>query len=82
MTVFRAIWPITDETVPYDELIVAARAEVPTLVNRAHARLAGPIRFHLARSVDVPGSGRVTPSVLVAEAPAESAVARDYWRAG
>ena len=34
------------------------------------ARLVGPGRFSIAESVDVPGCGRTTPTVLVFEAPA------------
>jgi DNA polymerase-3 subunit epsilon len=34
MSVFRAIWPITDETVPVRDLIAEARADLPAVARR------------------------------------------------
>lgn len=74
----RCIWPILDERMPYRELVRAAKGDVPGLATQAHARLAAPGRFSIAESVDVPGSGRTTATVLVFEAPAVRAPARAY----
>lgn len=79
MTTFKAIWPITDQTQSLDELIAVATPEVPTLASRAHARITSRGRFTIARSIDVPGSGRATPTVLVYEARAVEMPARRYW---
>jgi hypothetical protein len=78
---FRAIWPITDETASWSELVADARPEVPLLAARAHARVCGPGRFSVAESCHVPGSGRVTASVLLYEAPAVAVDRRrGYWK--
>lgn len=82
MSSFQAIWPILDQRLTYDQLIDEAAHDLPTLVAQAHARItdwrAG--RWSIARSVDVPGSGRITPTVLLYEAPAVAAV--PAWRMG
>lgn len=76
---FRAIWPILDETVPWADLVRQASDDLPEVLARAHARILRPGRFSLARSETVPGSGRVAGSVLVYEAPAVRAAQRPYW---
>lgn len=77
---FRAFWPILDDTVPARQMAGEVIADLPDLARRAHAVLCGPPRFRIARSQDVPGSGNVTSHVLVAEAPARPAVRRVYHR--
>jgi hypothetical protein len=78
--IFRAIWPMTND-LPYRRLIRDAKEDLPLLAAQAHARITGPGRFSIAESVDVPGSGRTTPTVLVFEAPAVQMQARSYWKA-
>lgn len=76
---FRAIWPIVNESIPWADLIAEARRDLAIVAGQAHCRpdwRAG--RWSLARSVDVPGSGRTTASVLVYEAPATPIEARPY----
>jgi hypothetical protein len=82
VSIFRAFWPIVDQRVPYDALIREAEAELPELTIRAHARITnlGAGRWSIERSSRVPGSGRVTPTVLMYEAPAVAAV--PAWRMG
>ena len=79
---FVAFWPIVDQRVPYDQLIAEAEPEVAELACRAHAHITnlGRGRWSIARSSAVPGSGRVTPTVLMYEAPAVAAV--PAWRMG
>jgi hypothetical protein len=77
---FRCVWPIHDN-VTYRRLIRDAKDDIPTLAAQAHARITGPGRFSIAESIDVPGSGRTTPTVLVFEAPAVQMAARSYWKA-
>lgn len=77
MMIFRAVWPVLEDGTTYRSLIRAAKADVPILVAQAHAALIGPGRFSIADSIDVPGSGRTTPTVLVFEAPAVERT----WRA-
>ena len=77
----RFLWPITDDTAPFVSLVKLALDEVPALAMRSHAKLTGPGRFHVARSVDTPGSGRITDWVLIYEAPAEPLPARAYRKA-
>ena len=81
MTTFRAIWPITDETVGYAALCKQAQSELPLLIAQAKARLTHPGRFSIAPSDKVPGSGRITSAVLVYEAPAVAVAPRGYWKA-
>lgn len=70
MTIFRAIWPIADPDMPFAALVTEAQAEIPALLRRAKANLDGRGRFTVARSVDVPGSGRITEWTLIYTAPA------------
>lgn len=70
MTTFRAVWPITDESVPYAELCKQAMIEIPRLAAQAHARPSGTGAFIIAPSDVVPGSGRVSKLCLVYTAPA------------
>ena len=67
---FRAVWPILDESEPYGSLCRQATADLPTLIAQAHAVVLTRGRFSIAPSSHVPGSGRITDSVLVFEAPA------------
>lgn len=79
---FRAMWPITDPSTSWQRLCATARRDLPTLAIRAGADLGGEGRFYVARSVDVPGSGRTTEHVLVYEAPAAKRPQRDYQTLG
>ena len=81
MATFRAIWPIIDESVPYADLIEQASDDLSVLVRQSRAELTGPGRFSIAASASVPGSGRVTESVMIYEAPARQVAARAYRRA-
>lgn len=67
---FRAIWPITNERLPFVALCTQARHDIPLLLAQAHARPTGPGRWSMAESTYIPGSGRVTPWVLIYECPA------------
>lgn len=78
---FRAIWPITDQTIPFAELCRQATWDIAALATQAHAELAGPGQFTTAPAARVPGSGRTTPTVLVYAAPARPAARRSYWKA-
>ena len=80
MSTFRAFWPITDQRIGWDELLRAASMDLPLLAAQAQCRIAGDGAFRIARSVDVPGSGRITPTVLVFEAPARQLRPRAYHR--
>lgn len=80
MAVFRAIWPIYDPTMPYDAMLQAAIEELPDVAARSHARITGRGRFTIAPSSKVPGSGRVTDTVLVYEADADPLPRRPYHR--
>lgn len=78
--IFRAIWPITDEDQSYANLCRQATDDLPLLIGQAKARLTAQGRFSVAASINVPGSGRTTESVLVYEAPAVALARRSYWR--
>lgn len=82
MSTLRLLWPIVDQRIPYDQLIAEAEEDVERLAIQAHARVtdyaAG--RWSIERSAKVPGSGRITPTVLIYEAPAVAAV--PAWRMG
>jgi len=77
---FRAIWPIRDETVPWSDLLREAADDIPMIAAAAGARVLTRGIFSIARSVDVPGSGRVTNTILVFEAPARALPRRGYHR--
>lgn len=81
MSRFRAFWPIVDEDRTWNELLQEAAADIPTLTVRAGARIIGPIRWTIVPSASVAGSGNVTESVLMCDAPAEERPSRAY-RAG
>jgi hypothetical protein len=72
MAVYKAIWPITDITLPWFALIEQAKRDLPNLTMLAHAQLTGAGRWSVAESRTVPGSGGITPWVLIFEAPAEA----------
>lgn len=76
--IFRAVWPITNETRSFLALCAEAQHDVPLLLAQAHARPTGPGRFTVADSAQIPGSGRITPWVLLYEAPATRTPARTY----
>lgn len=78
--VFRAIWPIADESVPYAQLCHEATADLPHLIAQAKAHLLRAGSFSIAPSDQVPGSGRITESVLMYTAPAEPMRRRAYWK--
>lgn len=70
MTRLRLLWPIVDPLAAFPALLEEASREIPALARRHHARITGPGRFTVARSLEVPGSGRTTEWVLLWEAPA------------
>lgn len=77
--VFRAVWPIKDDDPqPYHLLIRQASDDLPTLLTQAAAQQVGMGRFSVALSTQVPGSGRVSESVLVYEAPVIQTPPRPY----
>lgn len=75
---FRAIWPIHDPTVPLRDLVREAAADVENVAARSRARLVGRGSWSMAASENVPGSGRVTDTVLIFEAPAVALPRRAY----
>lgn len=70
MSTFRAFWPVIDPEIPLHHLVASAMDDLPWLTAQAHAVLTGPGRWQIEESWKVPGSGRVTPLVLLYEAPA------------
>lgn len=76
--VFRAVWPIVDESLSYADLCREAKNELPQVLALAHVEVTAPGRFSIAPSEWVPGSGRTTESVLVFEAPARATRRRNY----
>ena len=78
---FRALWPITNPRLPLARLIEEAREDLPRVERQAAAYAhPGAGRWRVARSSDIPGSGRVTETVLIFEAPAWPLRARAYHR--
>jgi hypothetical protein len=77
---FRALWPIIDPSVSLHELTQQAHADLPALTRRAHCRLTGRGRWWIADSRLIPGSGRVTDTCLIYDAPAVSVHRRAYHR--
>jgi hypothetical protein len=55
--VFRAIWPVLDETTPLLELLSDASDELPAITRRAHVELAGRPRWSIQPGWQIPGSG-------------------------
>lgn len=81
MSVFRAFWPIIDQTIPLRDLIAEASDQLPALIAQAHCHVTGRGRWSVTLSSSVPGSGRITETVLLYEAPARPAPRREYHRA-
>lgn len=70
--IYVAVWPITTTAPDYPALVREARRDLTGhLLPMARARLTGKGRFTIRRSVDVPGSGRLTEWCLHYAAPAE-----------
>lgn len=67
---FRAFWPIIDDSVPMHHLIAHAIDDLPWLTSQAHAVIVGKGRWSIELSCMVPGSGRVTETILMFNAPA------------
>lgn len=78
--IFRAVWPITDESVSYASLCREAERELPLLLARAHSRAVGGGRFSIAPAERVPGSGNITESVLIYECLAEHDGKERPWK--
>ena len=80
----RIIWPILDPTIARDDLIAEAVETLPRLVAQARARITRPDQalFRILPSTRVPGSGRVTDTVLVYDVPAVAAPPRCYHPGG
>lgn len=75
----RCMWPILPGTGhDLSVLISEAEQELAWVLNQAGAVVTGPGRWSTARSDQVPGSGRVTPLVLLFEAPARPKTRRTY----
>lgn len=74
--VFRALWPITDMTLPLGDLIAAAEVDLPVVAALQHAEVQSGGRWSVAPSSRVPGSGNITANVLIYEAPAVPVNAR------
>lgn len=70
MTTYRAMWPITDTDYNFAELVADADEELASMTSAEGVVLFGPVHWSIAETDDLPG-WRATPTVLVAEAPAE-----------
>ena len=76
--IFRAIWPITNPDMSYVDLCKQARRDLPLLLARAKASTTGEGWFSVQPANKVPGSGNVTETVLLFQAPAEPAAPRAH----
>lgn len=79
----RVIWPILNPALGPQTLIAEAERELPDILTRTHAQVTDPnaARWSIAPSDKVPGSGRITDTVLIYEAPARPIPRRAYWKA-
>jgi hypothetical protein len=80
VSVLRAIWPVTDDTIPTADLIAEARADLPAVARRHGLVITGDTAHcavRIAKGRGVPGSGGAR-RVLIAEVPAETI--RDHHR--
>lgn len=79
---FRAVWPITDDTVPWHQLVAEAYADLENVAARYRVRIdpdAQPRVFRAPASL-VPGSGGLTDTVLVFDVRATPIKPRPYHR--
>lgn len=67
---FRAIWPVLDPSRLLQDLIAEASQDLPRVALMAHAEITGRGRWSMRPAAEVPGSGNVTATVLMYEAPA------------
>lgn len=67
---FRAMWPIEDPELSYDDAVNTAALLLDDLARKCGARLVGWAHWSVQETDDLPG-WRETPTVVVAEAPAE-----------
>ena len=62
---FRAIWPVTDPTVPYADLIAAAREDLPAVALRHGVRVHRATAPRVIEGRMVPGSGGAQHVVVI-----------------
>lgn len=79
MTIFQAVWPVLDPSMPAAELFEEARADLRNVAARHRARLAGEPVFQFRDGRNTPGS-QGAKNVVVATVRAEAIQARDYGR--
>lgn len=69
MTTFQAVWPITDQTLPFADLVAEAEQDLPAVATRHGATITGPAVFKVVDGRTQPGSQGAAQCV-VATAPA------------
>ncbi|HAY44077.1 MAG TPA: hypothetical protein DCY59_11270 [Micrococcaceae bacterium] len=69
MTIFRAVWPITDDTIPFAALKFEAEQDLPAVAARHGATITGPATFKVVDGRTQSGSQGAAQCV-VATAPA------------
>lgn len=55
MSIFQAVWPITDPGMPADLLFEEALQDLPNVASRHRARITGEPRFEIRPGKRVPG---------------------------
>ena len=65
---YRAFWPVTDESLTFDELRAQGESDLPRLLHFARVAQVGRGRWCLRPGSDVPGSGGAH-TVLIADVP-------------
>lgn len=69
MTIFQAVWPIVDQTMPFADLVKEAEADLHAVAARHGAAITGKARFEVVDGRTQPGS-QGAPQCVIATAPA------------
>ena len=69
MTMFQAVWPINDQTIPFADLVFEAEQDLPAVATRHGATITGPAVFKVVDGRTQPGS-QGAEQCVIATAPA------------
>jgi len=64
-TIFQAVWPVTDDTLSYDELKNEALADLENVARRHKVKITGTPTAKVRLGKDMPGAGDATLCVVV-----------------
>lgn len=76
MSIFQAVWPVLDTSIPYEDLKAEAIEDLPKVARRHNVITVGEPQAYIRLGKDVPGVGDATLVVIVESPVAEIPPAR------